>query len=87
MSETGTVRVFLPDPTHGEGGWSEASIAAIEGPAGGPSALFRQELEAEYGEKFRFESIGTGAAMASYFVELVSDPYRAAVTSFLRAKP
>jgi hypothetical protein len=86
MSETGTVRIFIPDPTHGEGGWSEASIAAMEGPAGGPSALFRQELEAEYGEKFRFESIGTGAAMASYFVELVSDPYRAAVTFFFAGK-
>ena len=78
MSETGVVRVFIPDPTHGEGAWSKKSIAAMEGPSVGPSALFRLELEAEYGEKFRFISIGTGAAMASYFVELVSDPYRAA---------
>ena len=86
MSETGTVRVFIPDPTYGEGDWSKASIAAMEGPAAGPSALFRQELETEYGQKFRFESIGTGAAMASYFVELVSDPYRAAVTLFFAGK-
>ena len=86
MTETGTVRVFIPDATHGEGDWSKASISAMEGPAAGPSALFRQELEAEYGEKFRFVSIGTGAAMASYFVELVSDPYRAAVTFFFAGK-
>jgi hypothetical protein len=74
MSETGTVRVFIPDPTHGEG------LAA------GPSALFRQELEAEYGEGFQYTSIGTGAAFASYFVELVSDPYKAAVTLFFAGK-
>ena len=54
--------------------------------AAGPTARFRQELEAEYGEKFRFKSIGTGAAMASYFVELVSDPYRASVTFFFAGK-
>jgi hypothetical protein len=86
MSETGTVRIFIPDLTHGEGDWSEASIAAMEGPTVGPSALFRKEPEVEYGEKVRFASIGTGAAMASYFVELVSDPYRAVVTLFFAGK-
>jgi hypothetical protein len=86
MSETGTVRVFIPDPTHGEHSKGDWSNADEQGPSAGPSARFRQTLEAEYGEKFRFASIGTGAAMASYFVELVSDPFRAAVTFFFAGK-
>ena len=80
-------RVFIPDLTHGEGDWSEAGE---NGPTRGPSADFRHELEVEYGEEFRFTSIGTGAAVASYFVELVSDPYRAAavvVALFYAGKP
>jgi hypothetical protein len=80
-------RVFIPDPTHGEGDWSSATES---GPTKGPSAEFRQSLEAEYGEEFQFTSIGTGAAMASYFVELVSDPSRdiaVAVALFLAGKP
>jgi hypothetical protein len=77
MSETG-VRVFIPDPTHGEGEWSDAEGAHV----GGPTAEFRQQLEAEYDEKFEFTSIGTGAAMASYFLELVSDPYKVAAAVF-----
>jgi hypothetical protein len=59
MSETG-VRVFIPDPTHGEGDWSDAEGKYI----GGPSAEFRRQLEAEYGEAFDVTSIGTGAALA-----------------------
>jgi hypothetical protein len=62
MSQT-LVRVFIPDPAHGEEPESKE---------------FRHGLEAEYGERFRFMSIGTGAALASYFVELAADPYRAA---------
>ena len=77
MTETG-FRVYIPDPTHGEGDWSEAGE---ERARTGPSAEFRQSLEAEYGEEFQFTSIGTGAALASYFVELVSDPYRDAATA------
>jgi hypothetical protein len=77
MSETG-IRVFIPDPTHGEGEWSDAEGAHV----GGPSAEFRRQLEAEYGEGFEFTSIGTGAAMASYFIELVSEPYKVAATIF-----
>lgn len=43
--------------------------------------MFRGSLEEEYGEEFQFTSIGTGAALASYFVELMSDPYRDAATA------
>jgi hypothetical protein len=78
MSEMG-VRIFIPDPTHGKGDWSDTSE---NGPSNGPSAEFRQQLEAEYGEKFKFTSIGTGAALASYFLELVSDPGKLAATVF-----
>jgi hypothetical protein len=77
MTETG-FRVYIPDPTHGEGDWSETGE---KGPTAGASAEFRQSLEAEYKEEFQFTSIGTGAALASYFVELVSDPYRDAATA------
>ena len=65
MSTNG-IRVFIPDPSHGKG-YTD-----------GPSAQFRQQLEAEYGENFQSTSIGTGAALASYFVELACDPYRVA---------
>ena len=77
MSEMG-VRVFIPDPTHGEGEWSDVNGAHVSG----PTADFRRQLEAEYDGKFEFASIGTGAAMASYFIELVSDPYKVAATVF-----
>jgi hypothetical protein len=70
MSESG-FRVYIPDPTHGEGDLSDNATD-------GPSAEFRRQLEAEYGERFRFTSIGTGAAIASYFTELATDPYKAA---------
>jgi hypothetical protein len=86
MVEAG-FRVFIPDPTHGEGVWREG---ANSGPISGDSAEFRQVLEAEYGEEFHFASIGTGAAQASYFVQLLSDPYRdaaAAVALFYLGKP
>ena len=77
VSESG-IRVFIPDPEHGEGEWDDG---ATDGPVAGPSARFRQQLEAEYGERFRFISIGTGAALASYFVELISDPYKDAAVA------
>ena len=44
MTQSG-FRVFIPDPTHGEGGWPEGEI---DRPAAGPSAEFRKSLEAEY---------------------------------------
>jgi hypothetical protein len=83
MSEKG-FQVYIPDPAHGEGDWSEAGDS---GPRKGPSAEFRHAVEAEYNLEFRFTSIGTGAAFAS--VELLSDPYRdaaAAVAVFFTGK-
>lgn len=65
------MRIFISDRTQGEGTWTEGTF---DGPTAGPSAEFRQELEAEYGQKFSFTSIGTGAAEAAYFTELVSNP-------------
>jgi hypothetical protein len=64
-------RVYIRDPTRGTGYLSDNATT-------GRSAEFRRELEAEYGEKFQFTSIGTGAALAAYFAELVSDPHKAA---------
>jgi hypothetical protein len=66
----GGFRVYIPDPAHGEGDWSEAGGS---GPRKGPSAEFCRALEAEYGQECSFTSIGTGAALASYIVELLSD--------------
>jgi hypothetical protein len=71
MAENG-FRVYVPDPSHGEGDWSNDALVS------GPSNDFRIQLEAEYGEKFQFTSIGTGAAIASYFTELATNPYKAA---------
>lgn len=64
MSEDG-FRVFIPDPTHGEGIPPDAG-------AGGPSEEFRRKLEAEFGGTFEFVSIGTGAAHASYVTDLMT---------------
>jgi hypothetical protein len=81
MSETG-VRVFIPIPfplySESEGDWSDAAQNYIKG----PRADFRHQLEAEYKEEFKLTSIGTGAALPSYFVELASDPFKAAATLF-----
>lgn len=76
--EEGGVRVFIPDPTHGEGSWPEGA----DRPFSGPSAEFLEELEAEYRLRFRFTSIGTGAAVAAYFVDLICDPFKEGVALF-----
>jgi hypothetical protein len=81
MSANG-FRVYVPDPSHGAGDVSDDAMT-------GPSAEFRHELEAEYGLKFRFTSIGTGAAVASYCTELASGNYDkilVAVSIFLAGK-
>ena len=74
------MRVFIPDPTYGDGEWAEG---AQDGPLSGPSAEFRSKLAQEFGQEFSFASIGTGAAEASYFTEILSNPVvQAALSMF-----
>lgn len=77
------IRVFVPDPEHGEGEWPSHDAAR---PVAGPSAEFRKALEAEYKEEFSFTSIGTGAAVAAYFTTLMADPVGIAVSTWLAGK-
>ena len=48
---------------------------------------FARHWRSSTAEKFQVTSIGTGAAQAAYFVELVSTAYQAAVILFLAGKP
>jgi hypothetical protein len=81
-------RVFIPDPTYGDGEWTEDWR---NGPVTGPSAEFRKSLEDEFGGEFRFTSIGTGAAISAYFLELASSPFgelaAGAIALFFAGKP